>query len=703
MNKQNFSIKTLLGGGLIRVIIISFFATLACVGIIKAATTIGTNISTGGTITGSGVNNLYGATSVGGALTATSTLTVQGASTLSTSTISNLTVSGNAEFNHQLNIDSTNQLISAFERVANGSFFESAYGWTLGSGWSYSGSKIVKTAGNTNTASQSITIEAGRTYIVTYKLTPTSGTGVTVSLGGTSGTQRTATGTWGEEITAASSSGGIVFTPTSDFAGNIDNVRVFDKQMRGMGITGESTGKSGWNGMGILELYAIHSTESAVDYGNTLYSESSINATANSTPQVNTITNGYFQTRFEPPTGSMGILGALNNMSTSIVFNSGGSSHSIPSIAGQTIAFGEGNASIATYNINDWKGLSIADSNLQRDSGTFNITNLYDLYLSDMVDFEKGTTGTSTGIWLEPMTIGTTNRGIILDGNGAGSDIVFGDSQQLSMSRNSTTGLLDIGAETNLTVNFGSKSVCSAWATITNPYMCISWLTPATTETAIVASSTVFSSGLQFAYNNITASEVAPKSLVWTLNGAGGTEYLSRTDSGSAFSFIDTGSNGFSVAAWVEVTDTAGAQTIIAKSGAAGNREWLFQILNDETLVVALTDQSASVLCTKASSGALPSIGSWHLLSFVYDGSGGDNVDDGVTIYDNGVAMSASNPDCTGYVAMEDLAQNVTIGAQGNPSNYFKGDMGHVMITDDELTADQILKLYNSSKMYYGL
>lgn len=81
---QNFSFKKLIGGGFTRVIIISLFATLACTGIIKAATTIGTNITTSGTITGSGANTLYGATSIGGALTATSTLTVSGNTILST-------------------------------------------------------------------------------------------------------------------------------------------------------------------------------------------------------------------------------------------------------------------------------------------------------------------------------------------------------------------------------------------------------------------------------------------------------------------------------------------------------------------------------------------------------------------------------------------------------------------------------------------
>jgi len=80
--------------GQARVLIISLFATLACAGIIKAATTIGNNITTGGTITSNGANTLYGATSVGGALTATSTLNVSGLTTLGNASTTLLSVSG---------------------------------------------------------------------------------------------------------------------------------------------------------------------------------------------------------------------------------------------------------------------------------------------------------------------------------------------------------------------------------------------------------------------------------------------------------------------------------------------------------------------------------------------------------------------------------------------------------------------------------
>ena len=67
---------------LLQVIIASMVATLATAGIVGAATTIGSNINTGGTLTATGATTIYGATSIGGALTATSTLAVSGTTTL---------------------------------------------------------------------------------------------------------------------------------------------------------------------------------------------------------------------------------------------------------------------------------------------------------------------------------------------------------------------------------------------------------------------------------------------------------------------------------------------------------------------------------------------------------------------------------------------------------------------------------------------
>lgn len=71
-----------MGQKIIKIFFTSLISAFACTGVIYGATTIGNNISTTGTITGSGANTLYGSTSIGGALTATSTLNVAGLTTL---------------------------------------------------------------------------------------------------------------------------------------------------------------------------------------------------------------------------------------------------------------------------------------------------------------------------------------------------------------------------------------------------------------------------------------------------------------------------------------------------------------------------------------------------------------------------------------------------------------------------------------------
>ena len=61
---------------ILQIILASFITAIVAITIVSAATTIGTDISSGGTLT------VYGVTSIGGALTATSTLAVTGATTL---------------------------------------------------------------------------------------------------------------------------------------------------------------------------------------------------------------------------------------------------------------------------------------------------------------------------------------------------------------------------------------------------------------------------------------------------------------------------------------------------------------------------------------------------------------------------------------------------------------------------------------------
>jgi len=114
------------------------------------------------------------------------------------------------------------------QMVTNGSFTGGATGWTLGSGWAYGTNAVAHTAG-VATATQSLTVVTGRSYRLSFDLTRTAGD-LTVTLTNATGTSGalilTATGV--EVIFVATATGAAVltFTPSTDFAGTIDNVSV---------------------------------------------------------------------------------------------------------------------------------------------------------------------------------------------------------------------------------------------------------------------------------------------------------------------------------------------------------------------------------------------------------------------------------------------------------------------------------------------
>ncbi|HON93810.1 MAG TPA: hypothetical protein PKZ07_19730 [Sedimentisphaerales bacterium] len=106
-------------------------------------------------------------------------------------------------------------------------------GWTAGTNWSFSGGKAVKAAGASSgtlseDASATNTIVIGHTYRIIYTISSRTAGGVTVSIGGTDGTARTADGTYTEDI-VASTTGGLIFTPASDASAlSIDDVYIYD-------------------------------------------------------------------------------------------------------------------------------------------------------------------------------------------------------------------------------------------------------------------------------------------------------------------------------------------------------------------------------------------------------------------------------------------------------------------------------------------
>jgi hypothetical protein len=100
--------------------------------------------------------------------------------------------------------------------------------------------------------------------------------------------------------------------------------------------------------------------------------------------------------------------------------------------------------------ITNWRGVEIGgavNGTLGVNTATIGGTDWNQLYIEDLPDFGRDVTNKS-GIWIENIGTGRAptalRSGITLDGNGSGSDIKFGDAQQIALSRNATSGNLDV-------------------------------------------------------------------------------------------------------------------------------------------------------------------------------------------------------------------------------------------------------------------
>lgn len=115
------------------------------------------------------------------------------------------------------------------ELVVNGGFADGT-GWTVGAEWAIADAKASHTAPGTSILQQSIAIVVGRAYTVTFTIVEASvaGDGMSFFLGQTSGTIRSAPGTYTQTVVPGLGTNldFVARGVSGDWAGSIDNVSV---------------------------------------------------------------------------------------------------------------------------------------------------------------------------------------------------------------------------------------------------------------------------------------------------------------------------------------------------------------------------------------------------------------------------------------------------------------------------------------------
>lgn len=181
-----------------------------------------------------------------------------------------------------------------------------------------------------------------------------------------------------------------------------------------------------------------------------------------------------------------------------------------------------------------------------------------------------------------------------------------------------------------------------------------------------------------------------------------GDHHLAGIDSAN-YTFGDgTVDSAFSVGCWVLPNDITSV-TVLSKFNGAGNaEEWRLFIDANSKLSLELHDASASATEIGVTSTSI-TLGRWVFVVATYDGTETAPV---VKLYLNGVQDGDGTTAETGaYVAMEDTATPFLVAADGTtaaPANEFHGRIALPFVTGKELTAAEVLDIYNITKMLMG-
>jgi hypothetical protein len=128
-----------------------------------------------------------------------------------------------------LTVQSTNSEADlGSEKVTNGDFTTDLTGWTNNGNWAQSGGTALHSAGATSTLEQDVTVAAGDVLSVTFTISGVTAGSLAMQIGGT--VQDPTTDVSDNRTISftveATNTGNLIFTPTSDFDGAIDNVSV---------------------------------------------------------------------------------------------------------------------------------------------------------------------------------------------------------------------------------------------------------------------------------------------------------------------------------------------------------------------------------------------------------------------------------------------------------------------------------------------
>lgn len=150
----------------------------------------------------------------------------------------------------------------------------------------------------------------------------------------------------------------------------------------------------------------------------------------------------------------------------------------------------------------------------------------------------------------------------------------------------------------------------------------------------------------------------------------------------------------FSISVWIYVTASTGLQDIISKNDDDVAKEWRLYLSRTGQIYFVLYDDVTGTYIQQKTTDAL--VTGWHHIVATYNAT---EANTGMKIYIDNIAVGITATTSGGYVAMDNTATKVLIGAKyirGEQGNYFADKIDNVILFNIELTQSQISTMWNS-------
>jgi hypothetical protein len=169
-----------------------------------------------------------------------------------------------------------------------------------------------------------------------------------------------------------------------------------------------------------------------------------------------------------------------------------------------------------------------------------------------------------------------------------------------------------------------------------------------------------------------------------------GNDYIDCGNSAD-FSFGNgTTDSPFSTSFWFKLNSNSATIPFLSKMTVG--KEWTISVFGGNGIRIFLknlgTNNQQSIDSTTTFS-----TGVWYHAITTYDGRGGANAADGLSIYINGSLDAPTNVIKQTYTAMSSSSSDVTIGKYGG--TYINGVMSNVAIWDTALSTSEVREIYN--------